>query len=588
MGLKDLRTNLKSLKFGKDRPGGGDSGLPYIKTSFDNEGNLTLLNSNKGGDEFGLKSALSDGFGLFNNPSGKIEINPAAYTEDFPLRGGLFAPVNSILDTIRIGKFLLDAPRGPLFLAKQVGLQLMNPKIQTGKQLGIENTRIYNVGLNTIAQVGLSAFGSHFDRAGLYPKMSDTQKYYKIVTPDQSTDENRLGNLYRYKIASLKPPLSPTNLLGETLKKLGISTDENQLFDYNGGPGSFLGIGRTTINALPLRDRVANIDSKIIDQITNYKSNGQAGKYLTFTYKNFYSRSNNLTGTVGEDFRGIISTDLLPVTSTSFYMPTRVGIGNPGRLGRPRVDYMVQDVNTRDQINMVPLFTSAINEFGGAQSNVTIDGKKYNTRDLVKFRFESVDNANPLLSTKIIFRAFLNSIQDNFSGDWDPVRYTGRGENFYVYKGFNRTLSFNFKMAAQTREEMQPLYQKMNFLASNTAPNHSPFMRGPIMTLTIGDYIYNQPGILNSLNITIPDDSPWEIAMQDPENKEKDAYELPHILEASVQFTPIHNFFVQKDPRLWYITPNTERTLKDENGKETRSIPGFLPVVNAGIVTPQA
>ena len=31
MGLINLQTDLKSLKFGNDRPGGGSSGQPFIK-----------------------------------------------------------------------------------------------------------------------------------------------------------------------------------------------------------------------------------------------------------------------------------------------------------------------------------------------------------------------------------------------------------------------------------------------------------------------------------------------------------------------------------------------------------------------------
>ena len=31
-GLLTLKTDLKSLKYGHDTPGGGDSGQPYIKT----------------------------------------------------------------------------------------------------------------------------------------------------------------------------------------------------------------------------------------------------------------------------------------------------------------------------------------------------------------------------------------------------------------------------------------------------------------------------------------------------------------------------------------------------------------------------
>ena len=32
MPLLDLKTDLKSIKYGHDRPGGGDSNQPYIKT----------------------------------------------------------------------------------------------------------------------------------------------------------------------------------------------------------------------------------------------------------------------------------------------------------------------------------------------------------------------------------------------------------------------------------------------------------------------------------------------------------------------------------------------------------------------------
>lgn len=32
MGLLDLKTDLKSLRYGQDTPGGGDSGQPYIKS----------------------------------------------------------------------------------------------------------------------------------------------------------------------------------------------------------------------------------------------------------------------------------------------------------------------------------------------------------------------------------------------------------------------------------------------------------------------------------------------------------------------------------------------------------------------------
>jgi hypothetical protein len=47
-----------------------------------------------------------------------------------------------------------------------------------------------------------------------------------------------------------------------------------------------------------------------------------------------------------------------------------------------------------------------------------------------------------------------------------------------------------------------------------------------------------QLGILNSLSYTVPNDSPWEIAIDEPEGGTKMLI-LPHILEVSMTFTPI-------------------------------------------------
>ncbi len=94
---------------------------------------------------------------------------------DYPIRGGQLQfqlgsqtfTLSSQLDKTRIRKFFEDAPRGKAFLDKQIGLQFSNPKIETGNTLFgipqafpfpgiVENTRIYNNGQNTLAQVGAS------------------------------------------------------------------------------------------------------------------------------------------------------------------------------------------------------------------------------------------------------------------------------------------------------------------------------------------------------------------------------------------------------------------------------------------------
>jgi hypothetical protein len=88
---------------------------------------------------------------------------------------------------------------------------------------------------------------------------------------------------------------------------------------------------------------------------------------------------------------------------------------------------------------------------------------------------------------------------------------------------------------------MEPVYQKLNYLMSNLMPDYSNgLMRGPFVKMTVGNWFNNQDGILNSLSYTIPQDSPWEIAIDEPEGgSAKKLLVLPHIVEVSLTFTPI-------------------------------------------------
>ena len=62
------------------------------------------------------------------------------------------------------------------------------------------------------------------------------------------------------------------------------------------------------------------------------------------------------------------------------------------------------------------------------------------------------------------FRAFLDTINDNYTSEWNSTKYVGRGENFYTYQGFDRKVSFGFTVAAQSKVELMPMYRKLNFL----------------------------------------------------------------------------------------------------------------------------
>lgn len=600
--LRDLKTNFRSLKF--DNNGGKTS--PYIVTPLEN-----------------LTSAQ------------KYRVGAAGTSIDFPLRGGSLAIINSALDLERISKFLLDAPRGPIFIAKQVGLQLSNPKIETGTFLGIENTRLYNLGINTLAQVPVNAFGVHFDRSGILPIMAENRKYETIVRDKNKNtpNQNRLVTIYNDKIvvnASLNTKINniqsklnkfTSTPLGKltnavvggnlnTIVQRSLNPKYFVIDSYIGGPNSFLGIGTTTINRFDFTPGVAPVEpfikSNQIDwiRITGEDLNNVPGFFtqqndsfkeqeindsinlkkqnqslpnshlnsISFNY-DLLAKQESLNPdslTKYKDFRETINTELgggpLSVINSTNYsrynMMSRIGIGNPGKIGRDRRKISIEDKDTQDKINMLPLFKEEINEEAGG--TVVIPGVgTVSARDLIKFRFEAVDNDNPSRTIKIVFRAFVSNLADHLGAEWTAHRYTGRGENFYTYQGFNRTFSLDFKIFAQSRSEMKPLYQKLNYLMTNLTPDYSTngFMRGPFMLFTLGNYFFRTPVIINHLNINIDDQYAWEIAMDAPESGEDlTMTELPQLLNVNLGITPIHNFIPRKGPTVPLINTGTRPT----------------------------
>ena len=278
----------------------------------------------------------------------------------------------------------------------------------------------------------------------------------------------------------------------------------------------------------------------------------------TLTQEQLREQPPNLSSRIGPDFRKSLTKKPEETISNSLSYETqnivnRVGVGDPGQRGNRR-DYQngkVVDGKTRpvDKITAHPIYRSGTVANGGADTN-----------DLVKFRIASVDPENPSRSNYIHFRAFLGSFSDNYNSSWSSQKFMGRAENFYNYEGFDRSISMNWTVPAQSKNELMIMHQKLNYLASNLAPDYvdGKYMAGPLVRLTVGGYLYEQYGFIESLSLNIPDNSPWEIAVGSPEKgtdigiggglkHDTSVKELPHILEVSgFSFRPIHDFVVQK------------------------------------------
>jgi len=668
MGLVDLRTNLKSLRYGKDTVGGGNSNQPYVQTK------------------------IPDSFSKIGRTGGP----------DFLLRGGTLLPKIVVNDVSRLAQMFFDfkSPAGPLFIAKQNVLSLTNVNSEVGyvntakttttatnNTLGaigqfIKDNVPLNQGLytplGTLAQSAGNAVGLHTNKQGLNP--------FKFKTTQGTPNGNGPLGLPTYlnTIYTNGTDGSKSRLWG-FLDKVNKNQQNNDLYSYSGGPGAILGVGKTNIVMLgDQRTGINNInttreqpkvtwgsatrfssfanpfninnfgsnplsstnqigsggstsytrgdinisptvnDDNLSNAITNdqFLRVGASAAYLgnNFILQNantsiksaflgngrvktfsVYEQNNDPFSLVTKNDGGVFNSGILngpprlqltqeqistktPVSkggkienfSEPFvgpYVPaslnyttknieTRVNLGDPGRRGNRSsytVGFLISGSSTvegnsyynkaLDQINALPIYQSD----SVTQSNIK--------NDLVKFRIGVISNTDPNLKTYIHFRAHIDSMSDNYSADWQSQKYMGRGENFYKYQGFDRNISLSWTVAAQSKQELIPMYQKLNYLASVTAPSYSTtgYMGGNLISLTIGGYLYEQVGIMTGLTLDVPTESPWEIGIPDNTNirfvpgtegnpdreifTDPSVKELPMIIRVTgFNFIPIHSF----------------------------------------------
>ena len=561
--LVTQNSDLRKLKFGADRPFKGSSQQPFVREP--------------------LPGVLED------NPN----LGLLGGNTDFILRAGTLK--RSADDVSRLGKFLVGTGQGAAFIAKQNLLSLSNVRtINTGANQGIY------LPTSTLAQVGVAGVGGHLLKQGINPfrntkstgenidpnfiqriinNVSDKTElpvYSSALSKIKNSNTNRLVNLKDEKIgrASSNPldeiigngidlgnlvdgilgfPASSfieenINSKIQTGKSTNfISSDPTKLISYDGGPGSVLGVGKTTINRVTYSNEGLDFAKK-----------PEFAKYNIASYSALQiasSTSSEMDPVIKTDFRRNLNNKPDSVISDSLdytrkNIESRVNLGNPGIKGNRKNFVKGKEVAGKvvvaDKINAMQIYKSAY-----ATTNEVKNDLAYFRIAVINPVSERIDGV--FAKEFLHFRAFINNFTDNMNSEWNAQKYMGRGENMYRYNGFDRTISMGFTAAAQSKGELLPMYHKLNYLQSSMAPNYtkSGYFFGNLVTMKVGSYLHDVSGVITDLTYTIPQESPWEISISNEETESEEGVAsftdnttqtMPHIINVDLTFKPIHNF----------------------------------------------
>ena len=402
----------------------------------------------------------------------------------------------AVSDVARIGQ-RLASPTGLLHLATRFGQTKMQPMVNESVALRALN------GFNPLTiplQGGLGVLGIHAHPNAPKPAPSYLNDIQQQITPNRLV---RLATELRTPLLQVTPGDSDVTL----------PTPITPLFTYPGGPNSLFGGGVTTLRR------------------------SRAG--FAFDFGRVYYTTNSTYFKVGEQNLGqyIDEPDQTEVKSDSVPEMTNEDLSNPlakykslayGDLKKFDNKGAIQDFRDKTEIPEKDMTTGhhrpartsytekslhkrlALPRYGHGRNAKTGGDPITHTRgvhnDLVRVRITAGGVTFP-------FRAYINgAITDSTAFNWNEVSYVGNTANSYYYSNASRTWNLDLMVPCLTAAEQRNNVRKMDDLLQHLSPSIQDKRGvGSICAIQLGGYWEKRPTIIDKCDITIPDDSNWDI-----------------------------------------------------------------------------
>ena len=487
-------------------------------------------------------------------------------------RGGFLTLANrALLDVVRNTKHIIEDPiKGLLWGLKQIGLQASNPKVETEMAFLGRRTRVFNLGIGLLVNMLTGPFGIKLYRHGLLNGIGEGDSSYEAAVkahgginpydPDRAEfGPMTVGKGGANRLALLKDELhfgesgagaggflGLGNLLGFDGQKIELLSDT-----LLGGPKSLYGLGGTTIRRYYNAGKHTTggaLEQNEIDTMGGGRSSLLA-KYSSLSHLGLAIAADDREGFEGiaKDFRDEIR-EGSGIEGDILHMAEHNNLNNfeenslDAKFGYTAYNAQRDRRDTEDYFDLGDPFNE-LNDFeeetaDGYNSQDSGEFGDNDMRDMIKFEVQDI-----FTGKRCRMRSYLTDMTDTITPNWQVQNYVGRPDGVHHYESTIRSFTFTLKVAAMSRQDMQGMYKKVNFIYGLAYPHVGSFEQGateqtmvsPYCRLTVGDWLYNSPGYFKSVSTTIDNDYPWEINLESA----TDVAQLPHILSINIEFAVI-------------------------------------------------
>jgi hypothetical protein len=304
-----------------------------------------------------------------------------------------------------------------------------------------------------------------------------------------------------------------------------------QDIDTKNNTGKYTQNKRDNAGGRALDDMIGNY-SQLVDKDGNAYTYPGPKDEDGFQEENLIDKSVTLSQRYGAGLNGV---NYIPTIDTKNDLENKITFKHSDGMDNiVRYNTVLEPVSKQGNIDKILKNDNAVlNKATQTQFNSSIGINPYRKTKKEVLENDGYDIIN-LAINGITLLGTITGLSDNATPSWSDTKAIGSGFKFYLYDSWEREISFKFQMYAENKQQLDLIWNKAERIKNLTlpVPKKSLGVFGQIVPLEIGNIINTPYGFLTTCNLTVSDDSPWEITT---------GSQKPFIFEMDITYKVISN-----------------------------------------------